>query len=215
MAGRKPTWSEDALRAAVRQSRSVAEVLRKLGLQPIGGNYGTITRAITRLGLDASHFGGQGWRKGCPTPVVAARPLASVPIRNSPPVHRGDLKRQLVRARLLAYTCAECGVSEWRGRPLALELHHINGEDRDNRIENLRLLCPNCHSQTDTYRGRNIGSKPWRVRERPGWRNWSTRRIQVPVSERTCGFESHPPHYLGPPDPGNRTLDATGSSSVV
>ena len=52
-----------------------------------------------------------------------------------------------------------------------IELDHVNGDETANRLENLRLLCPDCHSQTDTYRGRNIGRKPWWVRERPGWRN--------------------------------------------
>jgi 5-methylcytosine-specific restriction endonuclease McrA len=169
--GRKPTWRDETLRAVVRESRSIAEVLRKLGLRPVGGNYGTIGRAIARLGLDTAHFRGKGWRSGATTPVVPARPLAAILVRNSPQIHRGDLKRRLVRAGLLAYACVGCGVSEWRGSPLALELDHVNGDDTDDRLENLRLLCPNCHSQTDTYRGRNIGKKPWRVRERPGWRN--------------------------------------------
>jgi 5-methylcytosine-specific restriction endonuclease McrA len=65
------------------------------------------------------------------------------------------LKRRLVRAGLLEDRCAECGLSDWRGRPLALELHHVNGDGSDNRLENLAILCPNCHTQTDTWGGRN------------------------------------------------------------
>jgi 5-methylcytosine-specific restriction endonuclease McrA len=69
--------------------------------------------------------------------------------------NRTHLKRRLVKAGLLSTLCAECGITTWRGRRLALELHHINGDGKDNRLENLALLCPNCHSQTDSWGGRN------------------------------------------------------------
>jgi DNA-binding transcriptional ArsR family regulator len=69
--------------------------------------------------------------------------------------NRRHLKRRLVQAGLLLALCAQCGITTWRGRPLALELHHINGDGQDNRLENLTLLCPNCHSQTDSWGGRN------------------------------------------------------------
>jgi HNH endonuclease len=70
--------------------------------------------------------------------------------------HRGTLKRALLRERLKSYSCERCGISEWLGLPLSLALHHMNGDGRDNRLENLQLLCPNCHSQTDNFAGRNV-----------------------------------------------------------
>lgn len=73
--------------------------------------------------------------------------------------NRGHLKGRLTRAGLLRPECADCGISTWRDRPLSLALHHINGDRHDNRLENLQLLCPNCHSQTDTFAGRNKREK--------------------------------------------------------
>jgi 5-methylcytosine-specific restriction endonuclease McrA len=68
---------------------------------------------------------------------------------------RAHLKGRLIKAGLLAEHCQSCGIVDWHDRPLALELHHVNGDGHDNRLENLSLLCPNCHSQTDSWGGRN------------------------------------------------------------
>jgi hypothetical protein len=72
------------------------------------------------------------------------------------PHNRGNLKRRLLREGLKEPRCELCGIAEWQGKPLSLALHHINGDGRDNRLENLQLLCPNCHSQTENFAGRNI-----------------------------------------------------------
>ena len=69
--------------------------------------------------------------------------------------HRGSLKARLLHAGIKTNNCEECGVSDWRGAPISLALHHVNGDPADNRLENLQLLCPNCHSQTDNFAGRN------------------------------------------------------------
>lgn len=106
----------------------------------------------------AEHFGFSNatWSSAVRRGDAVARPTA-MPIekllRDSR--NRTNLKRRLVEAGLLATYCAECGLTRWRGRRLALELHHINGDGKDNRLENLALLCPNCHSQTDSWGGRN------------------------------------------------------------
>ena len=79
------------------------------------------------------------------------------------PRNREHLKRRLQAAELLPRHCEHCGLNEWRGKPLSLQLHHINGDKHDNRLENLEILCPNCHSQTDTWGGKNKGKRPLEV----------------------------------------------------
>ncbi|MGE0542259.1 MAG: HNH endonuclease [Dehalococcoidia bacterium] len=81
--------------------------------------------------------------------------------------NRGHLKHRLLTDGLLVNQCAICGISEWCGKPLTLHLDHINGKNNDDRLENLRLLCPNCHSQTDTYCGGNVGRAVSSRRETP------------------------------------------------
>lgn len=79
------------------------------------------------------------------------------------------IRKRLIKAGLLLALCAECGIVTWRGHAIALELHHINGDGKDNRLENLALLCPNCHSQTDSWGGRNCRRGP--LRSRPAARS--------------------------------------------
>jgi hypothetical protein len=101
-------------------------------------------------------FSKTAWSAAVARGEIVARPLA-MPIEQLLEGSRGrhNLKRRLIRAGLLAMRCAQCGIDEWRREPIWLQLHHVNGVRDDNLLENLVLLCPNCHSQTRTWAGRN------------------------------------------------------------
>jgi hypothetical protein len=139
----------------VSTSRSLAQVLAKLQLRP-GGNQSRLKRRIQGLHIDSSHFLGQGWRLSDRRPPIPAAPLEEVLVRGRL-TQTSDLRRRLVQEGLKEARCEVCGLDTWNGDPIPLELDHVNGVRDDNRLANLRLICPNCHAQTPTYRGRNIG----------------------------------------------------------
>ncbi len=116
-------------------------------------------------------FAADSWtkavRRGVLTARARLRPLADV-LRTS--IYRSHIKRRLLEAGILKNQCSLCGLSEWRGMRLSIQIDHINGVKGDFRIENLRMLCPNCHSQTATFGGRNAFKK---LRD-PGWCNGNT-----------------------------------------
>ena len=158
MASRK--YSEEQFIKAVETSTSIAEVCRKLGLKEAGGNYSTINKKITELGLDKSHFKGHAWNKGLelgPNYFGTAKSLDEILVEDSD-YQSSKLVKRLIRAGIKEYKCECCGNTEWLGNPIPLELHHVNGIHSDNRLENLQVICPNCHALTDNYRGKNIGN---------------------------------------------------------
>lgn len=148
--------TDEQITAAVKSSRSLAEVLVKLGFKPGGSRQTALKERIQELRLDTSHFMGQGWRKGSWTLVIPRVSLSDLLVEGRFVV-TNRLKWRLIREGLREPACEVCDRREWNGRPIPLELDHINGRRDDNRIDNLRVLCPNCHAQTETYRGRNIG----------------------------------------------------------
>ena len=146
------TYSEEDLREAVKTSTSIRQVLDKLNIVPAGGNYQTTNRRIQKLDIDTSHFTGQAWNRG--KVIGPKRPIEEYLKENSV-VQSFRLKNRLLLEGIKQHKCECCGITEWNKKPAPLELDHINGNHHDNRLENLRILCPNCHAQTDTYRGKN------------------------------------------------------------
>jgi hypothetical protein len=148
----KFAFTEPELREAVADSRSYAEVLRKLGRRPAGGNHATIKKYVARWGISTEHFDQDAIRReALARPPI---PLADILVERST-YHRGHLKRRLLAEGVKRPECELCGQGAiWRGRPLALILDHINGVPDDNRLENLRIVCPNCAATFDTHCGR-------------------------------------------------------------
>ena len=133
-------WTKNLLEQIVKESKSYAECLDKMGLVKAGGNYTNLQRNIDKFQIDTSHMLGQAHNKG--------KELKSF---------ENLIKSKSIKPRLIkeiGHICQKCNNSEWNGLPITLELEHNDGNNRNNSRENLTLLCPNCHSQTPTWRNR-------------------------------------------------------------
>lgn len=134
--------SEDEFAQLVAESRSFQDLAKKIGYEKTGGGTQTsLKQAVKERGLDTSHFLGQGWNKD--------NYDYSLFEKNSLKKNGKNTRKPLIALR--GQKCECCGNTEWLGQPINLEIHHKNGDRSDNSLENLQLLCPNCHSYTETF----------------------------------------------------------------
>ena len=138
----------------LKSSTTISEVLFKLGYSVKGNSWGysQIKQRMTDLNLDFSIFKG---KKQIYKNLITKEITPEIVLKDNCKHSRTVLRRCILKNNLLPYKCDICGITEWNNKTLSLELDHINGKNNDNRLENLRFLCPNCHSQTTTYGSRN------------------------------------------------------------
>ena len=148
-------FSRQEIDEFVKTSRSYAELASKLGYNSASGSYSkTMKDMIDKLDLDISHFTFQGWNKNNfdYSRFVYGKKIKSIDMIDAISALRGR-------------TCECCGLSEWMGGLIPLEVHHKDGDELNSTLENLQLLCPNCHAMTDTYKGKNIKNKDKAISE--------------------------------------------------
>lgn len=145
----KYNYSKENLIKACEGASSIAQVCRNLGIKSAGGNYATVKKYLDKYEIDTSHFTGQRWNKGikylAKTSII---PLSDI-LQENTSYSSNLLRKRLIAEGLKEDKCERCGYTE------NLELHHINGNHYDNRLENLQILCPNCHAKTENFRNRN------------------------------------------------------------
>ena len=137
----------------IKESSSCAEAMRAIGYSCTTGNsHTTVKRRIKELNINIEH-----WADNTKNAHSAKKTPHDEYFAINTPHSGGHIRERLLKDGLLEYKCSECGnTGEWNGQSLVLQVDHINGDHCDNRLENLRFLCPNCHSQTKTFAGKNL-----------------------------------------------------------
>jgi hypothetical protein len=161
-----PIWTKNKseMQTLLNDSSSFVEVLKKLGLDAYSGNHRTLNHRIKEDSLDISQLEKKRQERIKQSSIKNKIPLLEIMVENSSYCNSKGLKMRLVKDKILEYACKKCGnKGTWMEEKLILQIEHKNGNNKDNRVENLCFLCPNCHSQTKTFAGRNSGMKKNRV----------------------------------------------------
>ena len=151
-------------------SDSYCDLLRKIGLNPKGGNPATLHKIIDEYGLDETKLN-ENRKKLYSRNSICVHNKQKVPMEdifsNKYIYHSSsNLLRRLIDEGYKEYKCECCGITEWNNKPISLQLEHVDGNHFNNALDNLKVLCPNCHSQTDTFAGRNVDHSESKRRKR-------------------------------------------------
>lgn len=144
----KYNWSKEILIDAIGKATNHCDALRLLGIPTQGNNLNTLKRKIIEYNLDVSHFTGRKELYGTENKVYKS---VIQYLGTNKRISSSRLKTKLIAEGYKENKCEICGLSEWNGRKIVLQLHHLDGNHNNNELDNLQILCPNCHSQTDNY----------------------------------------------------------------
>lgn len=147
-----PIWElpSEEFKKLIANSQTISEVFKQFNLTNKGGNYRTLRLRLEEENVNITHF-----RKSIPSVIKGIIPLEDILVENSP-YNRSSLRKRLIKLKIIPYVCQSCNLgSKWNESDLSLQLDHKNGISNDHRLDNLQFLCPNCHSQTSSFAGRN------------------------------------------------------------
>lgn len=157
-------FTPSELQQLLDESNSYSDVLRKVGMNPKGSNTDTLKKIITEYNLNTDKMNANRKKLYQKNAILTHQkntiPLVDIIIYNKYPNYNSSkLLKRLVKEGYKEYKCEKCGINEWMGQPISLQLHHKDGNHCNNLINNLCFLCPNCHSQTDNYSGKSSRNK--------------------------------------------------------
>lgn len=151
-------YNKTSFQELVNSCKSKGDLVNALQLSVSGSSYSIIDEFVRMWDIDTSSLKGRAWNKGLSLPKKHSTQDL---LKNKAYMHTAGLKNRLLKEDILKNECSVCGIGcEWNGKPLVLHLDHIDGNRFNNALSNLRILCPNCHSQTETYCSRNRKPKP-------------------------------------------------------
>lgn len=148
-------YTKEIIQEAVNRSFCWAEACRQLNLQPSSGSQSYLKKRAMDFKVSFGHFWSISKLSARPKKTLR-KDIRSFLISNGPFINSHALKVRLIRDGLKRHACESCGITRWMDRPTPLELHHVNGVKNDNRIENIQILCPNCHAMTPNHAGRKL-----------------------------------------------------------
>lgn len=144
--------SKEEVQERVNKCNSISDMIEEFGYKKTSGGMAAVMKEVIKeYGIDTSHF-----KPFSRHNQKCRYTLDEILVYNSPYANIARLKERLVKEGVLKYECECCGnVGEWNGKPLVLQLDHKDGNHSNHTLKNLRFLCPNCHSQTETFSGKN------------------------------------------------------------